>query len=68
MKKVLVILLALVFLTGCVGAGGWAKRDKSPIDPIQLEKDRSECNRGLAVCMAVDILLTGGDCVTDSLL
>ena len=60
MKKTMLVLLAMAMLSGCVGAKGWAKKDGTPIEPVQLEKDRDECNRGWAVCMAADILLTAG--------
>jgi hypothetical protein len=61
MKKIILVLLAMVILvSGCVGAKGWTKKDGTPIEPVQFEKDREECNRGWGICMAADLLLTVG--------
>ena len=62
MKRwILVLSLEIcVLVSGCVGSTGWTKKDGQPFDQVQFEKDREECNRGWAVYMTADILLTAG--------
>jgi hypothetical protein len=62
MKKLIMLAMVLVFfiVTGCVGSHGWTRKDGSPVNQEQFERDREECNRGWAVRMAVDILFTAG--------
>jgi hypothetical protein len=62
MKRwILFLSLAICILgSGCVKNVGWKRSDGQPIDQVQFNKDREECNRGWAVYMTADILLTAG--------
>lgn len=48
MKKLIMLVMVLVFfiVTGCVGSHGWTRKDGSPVNQEQFERDREECNRG----------------------
>jgi hypothetical protein len=60
MKKLFLLAMIGLLVSGCVGATGWVKGDGQPFDQAQFEKDREECNRGWGICLTVDILITGG--------
>lgn len=62
MKRwILFLSLAIcILVSGCVKNIGWIRSDGQPLDQVQFNKDREECNRGWAVYMTADILLTAG--------
>ena len=61
MKKLLVLAMVIGLLAmGCVSSKGWARKDGQPINTVQFQKDRKTCNKGWGICLAADILLTGG--------
>jgi len=60
MKKLLMLAVVLGLLVGCVSSKGWTRKDGQPINSVQFERDRDSCNKGWAVYMTADILVTAG--------